>query len=121
MSYKRLKIAVYLVLLTTIQAILGGCIYQGSPIVEVIIENQTNQILSIYIDDDKIGDVQPGEQIMQSGSGDEGEWHIKAKNSQGKTVFSETFTYDPDDEYHLKKIESGVYKAVIPPLLTNSN
>lgn len=121
MNYKRGKIGLYLglvILLIAMLVVLGGC--EGSLRVEVIIENQTEQILAIYKDGYKLGDVQPGERISTFGTINTGEWPIMAKNSKEKTVFSETYTHNPDDPYHLQKIETGVYKAVIPPLQANS-
>ena len=92
----------------------------GSPLMDLIIENQTAQVLTVYVDDYEVGDVGPGGQIIWADApGNMSRYIIEAKNTQGEAVFSETFTFETRDKYHLQQIKDGVYKAVIPPLQSN--
>jgi hypothetical protein len=95
----------------------------GSPSFKLIVENQTEYTLTIYVNDYKMGNVSPGTQISDSPFGiDTGAFHIKAKNTKGEIVFSETYTFKSKDKYRLIEIDekhkgvTKVYKAVIPPL-----
>ena len=92
----------------------------GSPLMDLIIENQTTQVLTVYVDDHEVGDVGLGGQITWADApGNMSRYIIEAKNTKGETVFSETFTFETKDKYHLQQIKDGVYKAVIPPLQSN--
>ena len=82
---------------------------------DLLIENQTEQLLTIYVHGEKISDVQPRAQINIMSDMNVGVYEIEARNSQGEIVFSEIYTYNPNDKYHLQKIGDGVYKAVILP------
>jgi len=85
----------------------------------LIVENQTTQLLTIYLYDEKhkAGSVEPGGKlIIENQSLDSGRYPVIAKNIQGEIIFSETYTFMPNDKYHLQEIEERVYKAVIPPL-----
>ncbi len=84
----------------------------GSPNFELIVENQTQHDLTIYVNDYEIGNVSPGEQVKDTGLlWDTGKYHVEAKNIQGETIFSEILTREK-----MQRIESRVYKVVIPPL-----
>lgn len=84
----------------------------GSPAFELIVENQTEYDLTIYVNDYKIGNVNAGEQITKTGiPWDTGKYHIEVKNTHGEIIFSKTL-----NRAQMQKIESRVYKAVIPPL-----
>lgn len=84
----------------------------GDPSFKIIFENQSEHDLTIYVNDYKVGDVSPGEQITATGlSFTITIFHIEAKNPQGEIIFSETLTRE-----QMQKIESRVYKVVIPPL-----
>lgn len=95
----------------------------GSPIFGLIIENQTSQTLTVYVDSrgNASGIAQPRKAITTEINGNSGRYLITAKNAQGEIVFSETYTFMPDDKYHLELIDgrvregvASVYKAVIP-------
>jgi len=89
----------------------------GSPTFKLIVENQTEYDLTIYVDDYKIGNVNPGEQITESRMLlDIGKYHIEAKNAEGDTVFSKTFTFEQMQRIDNKRI----WKVVIPPPTTSS-
>ena len=90
----------------------------GSAFFNIIIENQTDQVLTIYNESNyEIGSVEPGEQITMVNQGiDMGYYPIEAKNTEGEVVFLETFTFKTKDKYHLERIQERIYKAVIPPL-----
>ena len=96
----------------------------GSPLIDIIIENQTDQVLTIYYagGGSPLGDIAPGEQVTIKRDMNLGEYPITAKNAQGEIVFSETYTFMLDDKYHLQETDEvhegvvKVYKAVIPPL-----
>jgi hypothetical protein len=100
-----------------------GCF--GSPLIDIIIENQTGQTLTVYhgdISGKLLGEITSGSQISVQWGMDNGPYQITAKDSIGKVVFSGNYTHNKNDEYHL--IETNikhegvvkVYKAVIPPL-----
>jgi len=84
----------------------------GSPTFKIIFENQSEHDLTIYINDNKVGNVIPTEQITATGiPWDTGKYRIKAVNTQGGIVFSKTLTRE-----QMQRIESRVYKVVIKPL-----
>ena len=83
----------------------------GSPGFTLIVENQTEYELTIYVNDYEIGNVGSGEQIKDTGLlWDTGKYHVEAKNIQGAIIFSNTLT-----RAQMQKIESRVYKVVIKP------
>ena len=89
-----------------------------------MIENQTDQVLTIYIGSrgSPTGVAAPGHSITTDIDGNSGKYLITAKNDKGEILFSETFTFMPSDKYHLQETNqkvkgtAAVYKAVIPPL-----
>jgi hypothetical protein len=84
----------------------------GSPNFTLIVENQTEYNLTVYVNDYKIGNVNPGEQLKDTGLlWDTGKYHIEAKNIKGEIIFSETLTREK-----MQRIGSRVYKVAIPPL-----
>jgi hypothetical protein len=88
----------------------------ADPAYDLIIENQTNQVLTIYtFDTSLVGQVEPGKTIMTYFASYFSNIPIKAENTQREIVFSETYTMQ-DSKYHLQKVDKSVYKAVIPPL-----
>ncbi len=97
------------------------------PAVDIVIENQTDQVLTIYVDSrgNPTGIVEPGKSVTTGAGSNSGRYLITAKNAQGEIVFSETYTFMPEDKYHLQKTDEvhkgvvAVYKAVIPPLQNN--
>ena len=78
----------------------------------IIVENQSQYDLTIYVNDYKMGNVNPGKQIEDSFSIDTGKFKIDAKNSQAGMVFSKTFTFDQMERIDNKRI----WKVVIPSL-----
>lgn len=104
----------FLLILLSILAVSNAC--WGQPLFDLIINNNTNQTLQVSVNGYKLGNVKPGEQITRENTPrDIGEYRIEARNTQGKIVFSQTFTWE-----NLQEIERGkVYKAVIPPLQSN--
>ena len=85
------------------------------PLMRLIIENQTDQVLTIYIENLNLGNVEPGGNITRD-KFPMMEHLIKALNAQGEVIFSETYTFKTKDKYHLQETDEQVYKAVIPPL-----
>lgn len=85
-----------------------GC----EPVRDLAIENQTGEVLTIYWLDNRLGDVEPGKQIVKRGiPGTAGApQRIVAKNGQGETVFSKELTFR-----EMQYVGKGVYKVVIPP------
>ncbi len=76
---------------------------------DLVIENQTTKVLTIYSDETALGNVGPGAQIIQRRiPSNSTPWLIVAKNLQGETVFSRSFKYN-DMQY----IGNGTYKVVI--------
>jgi hypothetical protein len=85
----------------------------GSPLFDLMIENQTGQTLTVFIDGLRIGEVGPGGQITRKNTPwDIGEYLIEAKNAQGEVIFDETLTRSDMQRIDNKRI----YKATIPPL-----
>jgi hypothetical protein len=82
----------------------------GVPSFDIVVENQTDQVLTIYEERFSRGEVAPKGQIAFEGVG--GEWLITAENAHGEEVFSEVFTF----KTNLIQIDRRTYKAVIPPL-----
>ena len=83
----------------------------GSPLFDLIIENQTTQVLTVDVNYQRVGEVGPGEQITEEDIPWHGEHIVEAKNSQGEVVFSRVFTLET-----MQEIKRGkVYKVVIPP------
>lgn len=105
---------------------LVGCVLpgMGSRFIDIIVENQTDQVLTIYYREggNPEGTIAPGQQLVMKDSLDAGRYPIVAANSEGKIVFSGTYTRYPSDKYHLIETDIKhpgvvkVYKAVIPPL-----
>jgi hypothetical protein len=88
----------------------AGC--WGSPTFKLIVENQSEYNLTIYVNGYEMGNVNPGAQISDSGfSIDTGKYHIEAKNAEGQITFSKTLTFEQMQRVDNKRI----WKAVIPP------
>ncbi len=94
----------------------------GSPTMELIIENQTDHELTVYVysvydstlygDDRGIGTVSPGGQITDKVPYDINKYFIKAKTMQGEIVFAETLTRQ-DMQKIESKVSSIIYKIII--------
>jgi len=111
MKYKWNTISLFLILLLILAIILPtsiGC--WGSPSFKLIVENQSEYDLTIYINGNAIGKVSPNGQITKTGiPWDTGKYHVEAKNAQGTTIFSKTLT-----RAEMQRMDSRVYKVVIP-------
>jgi hypothetical protein len=83
----------------------------GSPSFTLIVENQSQFALTIYVNGHKMGDVNPGKQIEDPHfTIDTGKFKIEAKNIRAETIFSKTFTFDQMQRVDNKRI----WKVVIP-------
>ena len=120
----RLLLTIGLILiLISVLSTHSGCIY-GEPFVEIIIENQTDQVLTIYyaLEDNftglgaPLGDISPGEQITIRRDINIGEYPVTAKNMRGEVVFSQVYSFTTN----LQWVDGWTYKAVIPPLQDGS-
>ena len=99
-------------MLTLILAASAGCIYRGSPLVDLIIENRTDQVLTVILDDGLVGKVRPGDKITRKNLDISfHEYVIEAKNAQGEIVFFRRYVFED-----FQKIDGGVYKVVISQL-----
>lgn len=98
-------------LILIISIVLNGCLYQDSPELDLLIENQTDEILTISVKNESIGILHPHETTLIITSFDYNVWEIEAKSTQGTIVFSKEFSMNT-----LQKIDDKTYKAVISPL-----
>jgi hypothetical protein len=69
------------------------------PAVRIRIQNQTDQVLSIFIGGysgigDSIGNVAPGAEIRSGGVLMYDPFRIEAKNAQGEVVYSKQFSFE---------------------------
>jgi len=81
----------------------------GEPSFKIIFENQTEYDLTVYVNDYKVGNVNPGEQIIDTGlSFTTTKFHVEANSPRGEIIFSETMTRE-----QMQEIESRVYKVII--------
>ena len=104
-NWRRQSIALLfpILILISVPASLSGC--ECSTAINVVIENQTDQVLTIsYYEDTKgMGDLEPGQQITVNASGISGEFPIVARNMEGEIVFSETYTFNPEKNTIFKR------------------
>lgn len=111
-SHRRRKSMVWLSLIMVLNLIAATSVTceRAAPIRVV---NQTDQTLTIFIIKQKIGEVSPGGEIKNQNRlapvAGIREFLIEAKNAQGDTLYSRSFTYD-----QLSR-DMG-WKVVIPPL-----
>ena len=92
-----------------------SCIYRGSPIVNLIIENQTDQVLTIIFDGGLVGNVGASDKVVQQIDVGMSEYAIEAKNVQGETVFYQSYIFEDFQE-----VDEDVFKVIIPPLQNHS-
>jgi hypothetical protein len=112
MSNMRRVVILQLILILMFGVILVLSAACAAIAIDIIIENQTEHVLTIYVNDYLVGDVKPGAQITREDANrDIGEYLIEAKNAQGEIVFSRTFTFET-----LQRINGRLFKVVIPPL-----
>lgn len=90
-----------------------ACIPNGmSDTYDLVIVNQTEETISVYINDVKSAVLGPGQEVTGP-IGAINRWDITAKNSQGEIVFSRTIT---DKEVRSSNETSGkhyVYRIII--------
>ncbi len=107
MKYERNK-ALLLLSFIAVAALLLTAI-ACEPAAPIKIKNDTDQILTIFIYDQRIGDVKPGEEIINKVvTIVHSDYLIEAKDVQGNIVYSKEFSY--------KELEKTDWKLVIPPL-----
>jgi hypothetical protein len=82
----------------------------GDPAHYLVIENQTQQTLTIYYSYGEIGKAVPGGNVTASMGISVSEGIIAAKNARGELIFLRRYT---SEDY--KNIGNFYYKAVIPP------
>ena len=103
--------------LTTLLASTFSCNELGNKeqFFELIIENQTAQVLTIYLDDLTLGKVEPSAQVIQKNIPSQvNHFLIIAKNEQGEAIFSKTLSRQ--QMQYIKGTDT--FKVVIPPLKT---
>lgn len=94
-----------LILLIGILFLVNGC----EQIAPVVVHNETDEILTIRINNRDIGDVEPRSSIRNELVwATAGDYEIEARNAHGNIIFSKKFSYD-----EIKKID---WKVVISPL-----
>jgi len=77
---------------------------------DLVIENKTTQILTVYMDNYAIGTVEQGKRIVnQKVPGNASPFLIVAKNAQGEIVFSKTLRVS-----EMEQIGKNIFKVVIP-------
>jgi hypothetical protein len=85
------------------------------PIAPFRITNHTDQTLTIFIEDRKIGDVAPGKEIKNRitliMNMTAGKYHIEAKDKEGNSIYSEEFTY--------QEISNMDWEITIPAISDN--
>jgi len=107
MKYKRNAIFLLpglLVLLCALLPVAVAC----EPALPLEVENKTNQVLTIYVNDFREFDVTPGEIVKKrTVPMIYGKYIVKAKNSQGKVIYSRQFEF--------KELQEADWKVVIQP------
>jgi hypothetical protein len=78
------------------------------PAIPLQIENQTDMVLIIYVQNVKIGEVEPNNSIKVKKLGATGYYLIEAGNNKGEVVYSREFSFN--------ELHDADWKVVIPPL-----
>jgi hypothetical protein len=122
--YGRKNIIVRLSLVVVLIFIATACVSCWSPLVTLIIENQTSSDLTVYVNavhgtatigkDREVGNVCPCARITDKVPWDIGKYCIRAKNAQGEIVFSEILCWAQMEKIE-DEIFKKVYKVVIKP------
>lgn len=105
--YRRKSVIVGLSLILILVVVSLGSL-SCEPAFNLVIENQTTQTLTIYLNGGSFGTAEPGGQIIIKSSSATGKYSIIAKSAQGETVFSKTFTVE-----QMQTVDSKTYKVVI--------
>jgi hypothetical protein len=95
MNYQKIKLLVVIVIVLISIGVLvtTNIACEGKLPVQII--NQTDQNLTVFINNQKIGDVKPNEKIKNKVlSATFREYVLEAKNFQGEVIFSKTYTFD---------------------------
>jgi hypothetical protein len=104
---KKYKIQSIFILIFILWITISGCL--GSPAFTIIFENQTNETLTIFYDNLKVGTIDPTKKIAYDhASWDRGEYQITAINLQGVTIYAKTLTHE-----NMEKIDTMEYKVII--------
>jgi hypothetical protein len=95
----------WMVMLILVSVSFMGC----EPSFDLVVENQTAQALTIYVNDGLLGNVEPGGEVTRYNTpGDISEFSIVAKSPQGETVFSKKFS-----RQQMQQVDSDTFKVVI--------
>jgi hypothetical protein len=92
-NYRTLQLIFFIFILLTMLVISTSC----EPIAPFKITNQTDQTLTIFIEDFNIGDIAPGKEIenkivmMMTMTNEK--YHIEARDKEGTLVYSKRFTW----------------------------
>jgi len=113
MNSIRRKSILKTVLLLLIVGIIGGMSTACERAIPIIVVNHTDQSLTIIINKQLIGEVDPGAEIKNQNrlvpAGGIKEYLIEAKNTHGDTLYSRSYTFD-------QLIRDMNLTVTIPPL-----
>ena len=113
---KKLFLLLLMIIALVMFTALNSCVYQGGRTMDLIIENQTDQVLNIIVNEYPVGEVKSGSKITRHDTSMYfNQYIIEAKNTHSQIVFSKAFTFE-----ELIKIDNRVYKVIILPLSNNS-
>jgi hypothetical protein len=87
MKFHRRLAVLFFLLILMLMFILGTALTCA---MDLIIENQTEQTLAIFINGYKLGDTSPGDSITVKVA-DTGKYTITALNTEGEVVFAKRF------------------------------
>jgi hypothetical protein len=99
---------IFLTMVLLIGLLLIGEACWGERAVPLQIENRTDIILTIYVQDIKVGEVEPKNSIKVKNLGMNDSYFIEAKYSTGEVIYSRKFS--------LTELHDADWKVVIPPL-----
>ena len=102
-------------MLAGISGVAVGCTYIDGPIAhpvyDVILENQTDQVLSVYQSGYLLGQVESGKTIKAGWDTHSAFIEIEARSLTGELVFSQNY-----GSGNIRKIDERTYWGIIPPL-----
>ena len=85
--------------------ILSACV--GERIAPIKVQNNTEETLTIFINNDKVGNIASGEEIKNKRISITVRFMIEARNSHGQTIYKERLSLDD--------MESMDWKVIISP------
>jgi hypothetical protein len=97
MNVKRRKSLMKVIILVLLLGTIIGTSVACERAIPVRVVNQTDQVLTIFIRGHLIGDIKPGEEIKNKNrfvSATFKDYLVEAKNTQGDTIYSRSFTFD---------------------------